>query len=226
MEPMAEQLRKAVDTGVTAKDALAMKYDLAAGKYDEIYDNVGWEDPRMCAQVVLDNGFNTGTEILDMGCGTGLVGEHLKTLSGLSDLRLFGCDASDGMLKESKKRDIYKELEQIYLGNFEEFKSNHSCLLNRFDFITASGVMADFHAPSDILLEMNSCLKRGGILTLTTREVYLEDLGYQMIIDDFIDNNEWELMSKRGYEKFNKTSEKKVGDWHPIPAVHLTFKKL
>ena len=223
---MAEQLKKAVTTGMTAKSALEMKYDMAADKYDSIYDNVGWEDPRMCAEIVFNNGIDSTKQIMDMGCGTGLVGEHLKQLSGLEDLRLYGCDASEGMLKEAKNRQIYKDLEQIYLGNFEEFKTNHKDLLDRFDYITASGVMADFHAPSDILLEMDACLKSGGILTLTTRQVYLEELGYQMIIDDFIDNDQWELISQKEYEKFNKTTEKEVGDWKPIPAVHLTFKKL
>ena len=99
---MAEQLKKAVKNGSDAKEALSSKYDLCAEKYDEIYDRVGWDDPQLCAQVVYDNGFDSTTEIYDMGCGTGLVGEQLKNLSKLDNINLFGCDASNGMLEEAK----------------------------------------------------------------------------------------------------------------------------
>ena len=128
--------------------------------------------------------------------------------------------------KKQNKRSIYKELKQIYLGNIEEYKTSHPDLLDRFDYIIASGVLADFHASSDILLEMNASLKSGGIIIITTRQAYMNELGYQAIIDKFIENNEWKDLGKHEYEKFRKSSDAKIGDWKPIPAIRLTFKKL
>jgi len=54
------------------------------------------------------------TKVLDLGCGTGLVG---KTIAPLCD-HLVGIDLSKKMLQESHKKGIYNELIQIDIVEF------------------------------------------------------------------------------------------------------------
>jgi len=75
-------------------------YDELAANYEAIYLRVGFHDPRKCADLVketytlLDKP-QAEVKILDMGCGTGLVGGYLYE-DGFRNV--VGIDASQGML--------------------------------------------------------------------------------------------------------------------------------
>ena len=49
-------------------------------------------------------------------------------------------------------------------------------LLNKFDFVIASGLLAEGHATSDVFDEMLAALKRGGYAIFTSRIEYLDSL--------------------------------------------------
>lgn len=51
-----------------------LRYDQLADKYDEVFDQLGWDDPERCAKKMIENGVKSGDIVLDLGCGTGLVG--------------------------------------------------------------------------------------------------------------------------------------------------------
>ena len=63
---------------------------------------VGWPDPEQTAIQVIEHGFNSTSKILDMGCGTGLVGGHIAHKSGSKDIQIDGIDASQGMLDKAE----------------------------------------------------------------------------------------------------------------------------
>lgn len=48
-----------------------------------------------------------------MGCGTGLVGYYLNE-KGFKNI--VGVDASAGMLLKAKEKNVYTELEELFLG--------------------------------------------------------------------------------------------------------------
>ncbi len=72
--------------------------------------------------------------ILDLGCGTGLIGKYFNDLNA----QIIGIDLAIEMLNQARKKNIYKELKQIdilaYLQNTE----------NKFDLIIASDVFNYF----------------------------------------------------------------------------------
>ena len=58
-------------------------YDDLATNYEDIYLKVGWPDPMQCADLVEAcqpqvTRSKAETRVLDMGCGTGLVGQYLN----------------------------------------------------------------------------------------------------------------------------------------------------
>lgn len=102
-----------------SQDHIKEHYDEVAEKYDAIYLNAGYHDHEHTAQLVQD--FfpdNKHIEILDMGCGTGLVGEELKKLGYT---KIVGIDASKGMLDTAAKKQAYDELSELFLGQPSTF---------------------------------------------------------------------------------------------------------
>ena len=183
------------------------KYDELSRNYEEVYNSVGWPDPVQCAQQTIDNGFSADSEVLDMGCGTGLVADYLMEKAAVEDLKIIGIDASDGMIKKAQDKGHYKEIRKYLLCNPDKFGSEQSDLIGRFDFVTASGLLAEGHATPDVFDEMIACLKKGGFAIFTSRIEYLEPLKYQQGMDERVESGKWEFVKKISYEKYSKAKD-------------------
>lgn len=62
-----------------SQDTIVSHYNETSNNYEEIYLRAGWHDPIKCAELaeeVLKESISRSM-ILDMGCGTGLVGKFL-----------------------------------------------------------------------------------------------------------------------------------------------------
>lgn len=91
-----------------------------------------------------------------MGCGTGLVGEELVKV-GFDPKRIWGIDASQGMLDVTAKKHCYEgELIHMFLGQPATFRAD---LYNKFDVVTAAGILAEGHLMSEVFDEMLHALK-------------------------------------------------------------------
>ena len=80
---------------------------------------------------------------MDIGCGTGRVGEELIK-HGFTTID--GVDASQGLLDAVKERGVYRNSYHMYLGAgtfpTEEMRS-------QYELATASGVFLDAHIPKE-----------------------------------------------------------------------------
>ena len=110
--------------------------------------------------------------ILDMGCGTGLVGQYLKE-RGFK--KVVGVDASKGMLDKAAEKNSYSELKELFLGLPDTFPREYH---NRFDAITAAGILAEGHLDNKVFDEMLLSLKTGGYAIFATRTMYLTQYNY------------------------------------------------
>ena len=81
-------------------DKIKEKYDDLAEKYDEtLVDVVGYPDPEQVAQTISEYlKLPKDIKVIDLGCGTGLVGQELKKLGYCN---VCGTDASPGMLAKA-----------------------------------------------------------------------------------------------------------------------------
>ncbi|HXJ02369.1 MAG TPA: tetratricopeptide repeat protein [Micropepsaceae bacterium] len=82
-------------------------------------------------------GAKTGVRILDLGCGTGLVGEQFKTWAAGGG-RLDGIDFSTGMLDQARNRSVYNTL---YLGDIEQMLAGTG---ESYDLILAADTLIYF----------------------------------------------------------------------------------
>jgi len=118
---------------------------------------------------------------VDFACGTGLVGEHLKS-AGFN--KIFGIDVSEKMLDIAKEKNIYTSLRQLELGQ-EDFYAEFPALWRaKFDFVTASGLINNNHLDEKIFEQMLLGLKNHGIMIFAARYSYIGDYWYTAKLEE------------------------------------------
>lgn len=81
-----------------SQNNIAEHYDETAGEYEDMYLSLGYYDHIKCAELAEKYTPIQSREqcaVLDMGCGTGLVGQVMHS-KGFKNI--IGCDASKGSL--------------------------------------------------------------------------------------------------------------------------------
>ncbi|MBF0461828.1 MAG: tetratricopeptide repeat protein [Magnetococcales bacterium] len=119
-----------------------------------------------------ENG-QTGLDILDAGCGTGMVGVLLRDLAK----RLDGIDLSADMLKKARAKGVYDQVEQ---GDLESFMVNHP---QQYDAIACAATLIHFGHLSSVFLAAARALRANGrfVFTLFSHEV--EPGGEEVVVN-------------------------------------------
>ena len=124
-------------------------------------------------------------KIIDVGCGTGLVGEKLKA----KDFIYFdGLDISKDMLSIAKSRG-YRNL---FLGSLNK---QLPLLDDAYDAAMCIGVFTHGHVSSDGFNELCRIVKPGGYVCFTINEGVFEEYGFKEMIAEFQLNKAWEVIS-------------------------------
>lgn len=144
---------------------LAQRYDQWATDYDqdmvEVFGSVG---PQKTVEVFVKY-VPTDAKILEVGAGTGLVGQLLYQ-QGYHHVDAL--DISWQMLEEARKKNVYHELYQGTLGQPLDLASDS------YQGIMAKGVFAPGHAPSSAFDELIRITRKRGIIIFTLRTDYYE----------------------------------------------------
>ena len=168
-------------------DKLAKRYDEWAQHYDkDITEHFGYQLPARVTELVSKYITNQEDLILDAGCGTGLVGQ---LLSDLGFNNIVGIDLSKGMLAEAEKKQAYRALHQMVLGEYLGFET-HS-----FDSVVCVGTLTIGHAPSSSLEELVRVTKLQGYIIFTMRKDVYEKHGFKEKQNELIQSNAWELIA-------------------------------
>jgi predicted TPR repeat methyltransferase len=156
------QLHKAYNARTIEK--LSESYDQWAGEYETHMKNVGYAHPAMVVSM-LSRHVPAGVQpILDAGAGTGIMGE-LMTAMGYGEI--IGFDASNDMLAVARAKNVYDDLDRMFLGCPLNYPDNH------FSAVTASGVFTQGHAPLSGFNELVRITRPGGFLVFSLGPVYL-----------------------------------------------------
>lgn len=89
-------------------------FDHFADNYELVLQRIGYSLPRSLRKLIMDA---KGT-IVDLGCGSGLVGEAFKT----DFTQLIGVDISEKMLEKARSKGCYQELIKSDIGNYLKTK--------------------------------------------------------------------------------------------------------
>lgn len=129
-------------------------FDSFAENYENVLHNINYAVVDKIAEIAPDlNG-----KILDLGCGTGLIGLKLKN----PDNTFYGVDLSKAMLQKANQKNVYKVLEQ---ADAVAYLQQHK---NEFSAIVAADVFCYFGnlekllkgaAPTKIIFSIESDLQ-------------------------------------------------------------------
>ncbi|WP_454760674.1 methyltransferase domain-containing protein [Caulobacter segnis] len=156
----AHELRVLVEPGIDKAPPSYVEalFDGFAERFDhQLVDMLGYEAPALLADMVASHR-QQFDRILDLGCGTGLAGPHLKRFGG----RLTGVDLSSGMLAKAAERGGYYALVQDEAVAFLESNSG------AFDLIVSADVLIYFGDLAPLFAAAAAALPSGGLMAFST----------------------------------------------------------
>jgi predicted TPR repeat methyltransferase len=122
-------------------------------------------------------------EVLDAGCGTGLVGAALAARGFRS---VDGLDLSPGMLRHARRRGVYHDLGPA------DLRLSTPGAAAKFGVVTCAGVLAPGHLGPGALVGLVRVLRPGGVLVATVAEDCWTAEGYdralkRLVADGYAD---------------------------------------
>ncbi|MEM8637846.1 MAG: aminotransferase class I/II-fold pyridoxal phosphate-dependent enzyme [Cyanobacteria bacterium P01_G01_bin.54] len=147
-------------------DEIVSKYEGWASGYDAEHYRNGWTVLLNQVAYTLLEYLGKESQILDVGCGTGL---FAKELFSYGFNHLHGMDISETSLALSRRLGIYSELYCQELGNSLTPASD------TFDAIVSTGVFTRNQVPLNSFQELIRILRPGGIFAVVVR---VEDDGF------------------------------------------------
>ncbi|MEM6761761.1 MAG: methyltransferase domain-containing protein [Pseudomonadota bacterium] len=144
---------------------VATLFDQNAETFDEtLVDRLGYDVPALSRRIadrhaipqrIVDRQALARSRILDVGCGTGLVGAAFADLGAM----MVGVDLAEGMLAIADARDVYADL---YVGEAVQFMAEWD--EEPFDLVVAADVWPYLGDLTGFTAGAARCLSRGGAL--------------------------------------------------------------
>eukprot|EP00484_Ammonia_sp_Unknown_P021411 CAMPEP_0197044838 /NCGR_PEP_ID=MMETSP1384-20130603/20808_1 /TAXON_ID=29189 /ORGANISM="Ammonia sp." /LENGTH=228 /DNA_ID=CAMNT_0042476357 /DNA_START=50 /DNA_END=736 /DNA_ORIENTATION=- len=167
-------------------------YDAWSKDYDECLDEWGYNAPAKCAELLnkyLTYAPSRSYKILDVGAGTGLVGQELVKYSKFKGSLLFGNDLSQHLLDIAAKKTIYTNLVQWDAMN----KVPYQYADNTFDAICCVGVLTYCKDFGKVFNEWIRITKPGAIIIATHRSDMMKQ--HKTYFDGFVATLKWKKLS-------------------------------
>ena len=150
------------------QEFVAAHFDKYSGQFDvSLVDRLEYDGPSLIRQQVsaMFSPERKKLQVLDLGCGTGLIGETLTSFKK----SLTGIDLSGAMLEKAAERGCYDTLIKNDCLSFLEEKSE------TFDLITASDVLIYLGDLSPLFSLVREHLNKGGCFIFTVENAYEVD---------------------------------------------------
>jgi len=171
-------------------------YNDWSSNYDEdLLNEFGYISPGVAAQTLAQEVTDRDLRIIDYGCGTGLVGEALKS-EGFADID--GFDISSGMLEQARVKQVYRQLMQGDLTT--AIALDDDC----YDVGFCIGSMGAGHVGAKHVLEMLRPIKPGGYMIIIINGMHYAPEGFEQKFKQLEEAGHWEI---RQLNEFNYMSE-------------------
>lgn len=174
---------------------LEARYDQWASEYDsDLTEEFEWTSPRVAVELFAKH-VAPAAKILDVGAGTGLVGECLLR-TGYRDLHAM--DLSPGMLEVARQKNIYEKLWRMTLGERLAFAAD------AFDAVIGVGVFTTGHAPVRAFDELVRITKGGGHIVFSLKTDLYAREGFGQYLAHLETAGRWRLVERSA-------------PYHPLP---------
>ena len=170
------------------------------GQFNKDMIDWNYQAPQNTVKLLDQYTANKNIDILDAGCGSGLVGLELKKY-GYN--KITGVDFSQEMLNLIPV-NIYKKLELIDLNEKLKYEDNF------YDAITCVGTFTYGHVKAHVLDEMLRIIKKNGLICFTINEgIYLE-YKFDRKIEQLSNDKSWKVID---FSKCSYIINKHIEAW-------------
>ena len=154
----------------TPDDSIEL-YKKWAKTYDEDFaTSSNYLSPEKISNFFLEHSRDTDTPILDVGAGTGLVGEILKFKN---NKEIIGIDISSEMLLQAKQKKCYTYLIEADITKKIPLKDNS------IGAIVSAGTFTHGHVGPDVFDELLRITKPGGLFVLSINSKFFIKAGFK-----------------------------------------------
>jgi len=169
------------------KEQLKTVYSDWADTYDDDNDNQlkTVSQPNTVA-MLMRHCNSLDVRILDVGCGTGLVGQHLQS-NGFTHFD--GTDPSVEMMKHARKRG-YRRLLKLVPGDALPVEDD------LYDASLCVGVFTHGHLGPEGFGELVRVTKPGGLICFTVNEGVWKSGNFPIVIEDHVHNGVWQVLER------------------------------
>lgn len=137
-------------------------FDAFANTFENVLGRLGYSGPRLVRDYLAALDLPAvGLDVLDLGCGTGLVGEVLRPYARMLD----GVDLSGAMLERAAAKSLYQRLHKSDLTDFLRVCCDHYDLIVCMDTFIYMGRLDEVF---DLIYHR---LNAGGILIFSTEKL-------------------------------------------------------
>ena len=163
-----------LDQGTSDPDQVADRYDQWAKGYDEDLSSWSYQAPAVVADTVASRHPGAGS-VLDVGCGTGLVGRALRD-RGFAG-KILGLDISQASLDIAQQGGAYDSVEQADLQQRLPLDDDS------VDAVVCVGVMTYLPDVEAVWREFARVARPGGLVVATQREDLWGERECQAVLD-------------------------------------------
>ena len=155
------------------------------GEYNKNMVEWNYQAPQNAAKLFNKYAPNKDINILDAGCGSGLVGVELQKYGYT---KITGVDFSNEMLNLIPNK-IYNQLELIDLNKKLKYKESI------FDAVICVGTFTYGHVKANALNELIRILKKNGLICFTINEGIYKKYQFDKKIEELSNNKLWDIIN-------------------------------
>ena len=182
-------------------------YDEWATRYDDDNDALlGTVSQPNCVKLLASHLQDKTASIIDVGCGTGLVGSYLAK-AGFQHFD--GIDISQEMLNQAQDRGY----QTLFTGSLNErlpIDDDH------YDACLCVGVFTHGHVSAAGLRELVRITRSGGFVCFTVNEGVYDDYGFEDEIRKLEADKIWSLIH---FQKDNYMTKKQVDGFYGLAVI-------
>ncbi len=182
MVPDAGRIGDWLHQGTSDPQEVAERYDAWAKGYDDDLGAWSYQAPQVVAETVVTR-HPEAASVLDVGCGTGLVGGALRA-RGFAG-QILGLDISQASIEIARQRGAYDSVEHADLQQRLPLDDDS------VDAVVCVGVMTYLPEVEAVWREFARLVRPGGLVVATQREDLWRTRGCQAVVDRLQNEDVW-----------------------------------
>ena len=189
MAPDPDPIGDWLHQGTSDPAEVADRYDAWAQGYDDDLASWAYRAPAVVADTVVSRHPEAGS-VLDVGCGTGLVGQALRARGFAGRIR--GLDISTASLVVAERSGAYDAVAQADLQQRLPFEDDSA------DAVVCVGVMTYLPDVEAVWREFARVTSPGGLVVATQREDLWHDRACRAVVDRLQADGVWTAVEVTG----------------------------